>query len=351
MARPPLLLLLLAAQLPAAPAMTQLTLVNEPGFNVLQITVSGQYLSTSHTQSVLTGTVDAWLDVDHGNATTSELTLLNGQIAGSDFSASGTASSFGIPLGTYQLNATGLAGTFFTIQPPGAVTPSTGTFNAAQHRFVINQGNVSGNALGQTYQTAFNSQNPFAGTGSGSGSVTLTPAGSDADSIFYQVVVVVPGVSVTDSMVVGNPPLTSTVTVTGTGTIKAAGLIDVPRSAYRAWTLREGIPGAAFSGDANADGMSNGMAWAMGLGAQAPAGPVMPRATQSSPPEFEIPFPSGGSKAPIWIEVADTPGAWSTLPPEDCSLGVNPLPTGTTGIVRVVATSAARRFLRLRTEE
>lgn len=351
MARPPLLLLLLAAQLPAAPAMTQLTLVNEPGFNVLQITVSGQYLSTSHTQSALTGTVDAWLDVDHGNVTTSELTLLNGQITGSDFSASGTASSFGIPLGIYQLNATGLAGTFFTIQPPGSVTSSTGTFNAAQHRFVIDQGNVSGNALGQTYQTAFNSQNPFAGNGSGTGSVTLTPAGSDADSIFYQVVVVVPGVSVTDSMVVGNPPLTSTVTVTGAGTIKAAGIIDVPRSAYRAWTLREGIGGAAFSGDVNADGMSNGMAWAMGLGAQAPAGPVMPRATQSLPPEFEIPFPSGGSKAPIWIEVADTPGTWLTLPPEDCSVGLNPLPVGTTGTVRVVATSANRRFLRLRTEE
>lgn len=348
---PPVLILLMASRMLAAPAMTSLTLVDEPGYNTLQITVSGQYLSTSHSQSKLTGTVQAWLDVDHQAVTTRELTLFNGVIAGSDFSASGTASSFGFPLGTYQLSASGLAGTFFTILPPGTVSAATGTFNAAQHRFVIDQGNVTGNALGQTYQSAFNSQNPFAGTGSGTGTVTLAQAGSDADSILYQVVVTVPGVSVSDSMVVGNPPLTSTVTVTGTGTIKASGIIDVPRSAYRAWTIREGIQGAPFAGDANSDGVPNAIAWAMGLGSAQSAGPFLPRVTTADPPEFEIPFPSGGSRAPVWIEVAETPGVWTTLPPEDCSEGLNPLPAGTLGTVRVAANGASRRFIRLRTEE
>lgn len=351
MTRPPVLMLLMVSRMIAAPAVTTLTLLDEPGYNTLQITVSGQYLSTSHTQSKLTGTVGAWLDVDHPSETTRELTLFNGLIAGSDFSATGTASSFGFPLGTYQLNATGLAGTFFTIQAPGTVTPATGTFNAAQHRFVIDQGTVTGNALGQSYQSAFNSQNPFAGTGSGTGSVTLTPAGADADSILYQVVVVVPGVSVSDSMLVGNPPFTSNVTVTGTGTIKAAGVIDVPRSGYVAWTLREGIGGAPFNGDVNGDGVSNGMAWAMGLGSLPSAAAHLPRVTSSEPPEFEIPFANGGSRAPLWIEVAESPGVWTVLPPEDCSAGENPLSVGTQGTVRVAATGASRRFIRLRTEE
>jgi hypothetical protein len=347
----PLIALLLVSRALAVPAVTTLTLVSEPGFNKLDITVSGPAISTSQTQSTLTGTVSAWLDVKHQDQTTSELTLGNGVIAGSDFSAAGTTFYMGFPVGTYQLSATGLAGDFYTTHPPGTVNAAAGTFSASQHRFVINQGNVTGSALGQTFNTAFDANNPFAGIGSGTGTVTLTPSGSNADSIFYQVVVVVPGVNVSDSMAVGNPPYTTMVTVTGTGTIKAVGVIEVPRSAFKQWTDEEGISGALFSADANGDGVSNGIAWAMGLGALDPAGPWLPRAAAGFPQELDIPFPPAGSRAPVWIEVSTALGSWTPLPAERCSRGVNPLPKHINGTVRVSGSGAGREFFRLRAEE
>jgi hypothetical protein len=345
-----LLPLLLATPVLGVPASTTLTLVNEPGFNVLDIVVSGPNITTSTTQSNLTGTVTASLDVDNEFGQTSEMTLSNGVIAGSNFSASGTASVF-LFTGPYQLNASNLAGTFFTITPPGNVASSTGEFAASQHRFVINQGNVTGSALGQTITETFSPQNPFQSSGSGIGTVTLTPSGTTASGFLYQVVVVVPGVSVSDSIEVGTFPLSTTVTVTGTGTIKAAGTIEVPRSAYVAWTISQGIPGAAIHGDVNHDGVPNGIAWAMGLGAMDSGTSLMPRVTSDQPPGFEIPCPAGGTKAPLIIETSDDFGVWTEIPAGRCSAGVNPLPIGSAGTILVDASGDAREFLRLRVDE
>ncbi|MCP5534355.1 MAG: hypothetical protein H7A48_14385 [Akkermansiaceae bacterium] len=345
----PLLFLLLASPAMAIPASTTLTLVNEPGFNVLDITVSGPNITTSTTQSTLTGTVTATLDVDNDLGQTSELTLSDGVVAGSDFTASGTA-SVSFFTGPYQLNATNLAGTFFTFSPPGTVTPATGEFAASQHRFVINQGDVEGTALGQTTFTTFSEENPFEGAGSGTGTVTLTPAGTTASGFLYQIVVVVPGVNVSDSITVGST-FTTTVTVSGTGTIKAEGTIEVPRSAFTAWALAEGVPGASIDGDANHDGVPNGIAWAMGLGAMDSALAAVPRVAGLPSPGFEIPCPPGGTRAPITIQVSDSLGNWTNVPAARCSAGVNPLPAGTAGTVWVSASGTPREFLRLRVTE
>lgn len=342
----PLLFLLLASPAVAIPASTTLTLVNEPGFNILDITVSGPNITTSQTQSTLTGTVTATLDVDNDLGQTSEMTLSDGVVAGSDFTASGNV----IPFGTYDLNATNLAGNFFTFSPPGSVAPATGEFAASQHRFAINQGDVNGSAVGQTIFTTFSEENPFEGAGSGTGTVSLTPAGTTASGFLYQIVVVVPGVNVSDTITVGST-ITTTVTVTGTGTIKAAGTIEVPRSEFAAWALAQGIPGASINGDANHDGVPNGIAWAMGLGANDSATAVLPRVTDVSPPGFEIPCPAGGTKAPLTIQISDSLGNWTNVPAVRCSAGVNPLPAGTAGTVWVSASGTPREFLRLRVTE
>ena len=349
MMRPLLLLLLLAPPAMAVPASTTLTLVNEPGFNVLDITVSGPNITTSTTQSTLTGTVTATLDVDNNLGQTSELTLSDGVVAGSDFSASGTA-TVSIFSGPYQLNATNLAGTFFTFSPPGTVTPATGEFAASQHRFVINQGDVNGTALGQNIVETFSEESPFEGAGSGTGTVTLTPAGTTASGFLYQIVVVVPGVSVSDSITIGTP-IPTTVTVSGTGTIKAAGTIEVLRNGFAAWALAEGIAGASIDGDANHDGVPNGIAWAMGLGAMDSALEAMPRVVGLPFLDFEIPCPPGGTKAPITIQVSDSLGNWTNVPAGRCSAGENPLPVGTAGTVWISPSGTPREFLRLRVTE
>ena len=143
------MLIFLCLGVAARPVSTVLTLQNDPipgqlgkTYGVLDITVSGFGISTSTT--TLSGTVVANFDVEDGM--TSELTLSNGIIAATDFTACDSVTLGG----NYTLDAQNLSGTFETPNPPGVVTAATGLFNANQHRFAVTSGTVQGSALGQS---------------------------------------------------------------------------------------------------------------------------------------------------------------------------------------------------------
>ncbi|MEM9235676.1 MAG: hypothetical protein AAGB14_02785 [Verrucomicrobiota bacterium] len=344
-----LLLALTCLNLSAIPAGTTLTLVNDPipgqpgkTYGVLDIEVSGPNVTTSNTQSTLSGTVDAAFDVDSGK--TSELTLSNGMVTGTDFSASGTA-SVSFLTGPYILNATELAGTFETPAPPGIVTAATGEFDASQHRFTVNAGTVTGEALGQFIQVDYSPQNPFEGTGNGIGTVTLTPAGSSGIFDLFDVVVIVPNIVATDSIVVGSF-VTTTVTVEATGSLKATGMLQVPKSEYLAWTLAENIPGADGCDDANHDGIPNAIAWGLGLGAFENAQPHVLRPANGG---YEIQLPATGTAAAITVEGSDLMSAWLPIAANRLSTPANPLPPGSTGTISIGRVDG--EFLRLSVSE
>lgn len=341
--RTPLLLILLSVGATARPVSTVLTLQNDPipgqpgkTYGVLDIAVSGFGISTSTTTTTLSGVVTAGFDVVSGQ--TSELTLSNGVIAATDFSASGTVTLGG----NYTLDAQGLSGTFETPNPPGVVTAASGLFNANQHRFAVTSGTVQGSALGQNIFEEFTELEPFEGVGSGTGSVTLTPTGSSAVYDSYDVVVIVPGISVTDSITVVTILGSTTVTVTGTGSIKAVGTLDVPKSDYLAWTLAEGAPGASGQADANGDGVPNAIAWALGLGLMDSARDHVLRPANGG---YELQLPVGGTVAPIHVEGSDLSSAFVPLAPGRLSAGVNPLPPGSTGLITLGR--VAGEFVRL----
>ena len=316
----------------ARPVSTLLTLQNDPipgqpgkTYGVLDITVSGPLVSTSQTTTALSGTVTAALDVESGQTT--ELTLSNGVVSATDFSASGSVTLGG----TYQVSATGLDGTFETVSPPGLVQASTGEFNANQHRFAVTSGTVTGSALGQTFFEQFTAVDPFEGVGSGLGSVTLTPIGSTATSDVFDLVVIVPGISVTDSVVVGSGLASTTVNVTGEGSIKAVGQLEVPKSDYLAWTLAEGIPGADGQADANGDGIPNAIAWALGLGAMDSAREHVLRPAAGG---YELVLPATGTVAPITVEASDRlMNPFQPVLPARLSSGINPILPGATGTI------------------
>lgn len=351
-----LILLFLAAPVLATPAVSTLTLVNDPipgqpgkFYSVLDITLSGPNVTPSSTTTTLSGTVTAAFNVDNAFGETSELTLSNGNITATDFSLSGTVIFFGFSFGSYTADATNLGATLFTTQAPGYVTSFNGEFAASQHKFSINQGSVTGAAAGQNFNEIFTPGTPFEGSGSGLGSVTLTPTSSNATYQNYDVVVILPGVSITDTITAGTSPTTVTADVTGTGDIKAIGTLQVPFSEYLAWTIAQGIPGAPGQDDANHDGLPNALAWAFGLDATTNASADRPSVTTSHGFEFNI--PGSGSVAQIRLQRSTTLGSWADVPVNRISLNSNPLLIGSSGTITVAPSGDPVEFFRLKVEE
>lgn len=214
--------LLAISPLAALPANTTLTLVNEAGFNRISVTLDpGSGMADTET-TTMTGTVGARLDVDPTAGKTSELTLSNGRVYGTNMTFSRN-----IFIAAYTVNISNLSAAVNTIAAPGVVTAATGQFAADQHAFVIDQGTVSGNTSGiignNPINETFSPQNSANGTGSGTGTVTLVPAGDVGAYRNFNVTVVMP-VSISDSFVTGS----ITVNVTATGTLKATGTVQVP---------------------------------------------------------------------------------------------------------------------------
>jgi autotransporter-associated beta strand protein len=221
----------------AAPVSSQLTFVSEPGFNQINVTVDpGSGLADTDV-TTLTGTVDALFNIDPLAGTTSELTLSNGRANGTNMSFANSA-IFG--LASYNINVANLSSTLYTILPPGTVNPVDGLFAADQHRFDIDQGDITGSTSGSligdnVINESFSPANPLGGSGTGTGSVTLTALGDSGNFRVYNTVVTLP-VTVADAFLVGS----TNVDITGNGTLKFAGTVQVPTSATVADTVWTG---------------------------------------------------------------------------------------------------------------
>ena len=326
--------------LAAIPANTTLTLVSDPNFNRITVTVNPGFGFADTEVTTLTGTAQAFFDVNPANGQTSELTLVNGRANGTNMTFS--KSNF---FGGYNITVTNLSAAIYTIAPPGLVTPATGNFAANQHGFDIDQGNINGTTSGgligsSTITESFTPQNPASGTGTSTGSVVLVHAGDSGMFRNYNVTVTLP-VSIIDSFVTG----AITVNLTGTGNVKAIGTLQVPRTEYLAWTVAQNIPNAPFNGDPNGDGVSNGLLWALGLNANSNPLPYLPRSNPAVPRGFIVPLPPGGTGGPILIQSSPHLGSWA--PATAVAPVANPIPTGTSGNVTIAPDGSPRRFVRL----
>jgi autotransporter-associated beta strand protein len=217
-----LLWLAMITPIAAAPANSQLSLVNEAGFNQINVTVDpGGGLSDTDA-TTLSGTVDAQFEIDPIAGTASQLTLYNGR-------ASATSMNFSRStiFGGYNINATNFSSTLYTILPPGTVNPVDGLFAANQHRFDIDQGSITGSTNGLIGNNSINEvlspANPIAGNGAGTGSVALVNLGDSGNFRVFNTVVTLP-VTLADTFLVGS----TNVDLTGDGTLKFAGTVQVP---------------------------------------------------------------------------------------------------------------------------
>jgi len=316
-----------------------LTLVNEAGYNSMNVRLDIPLFGSQTRTSTITGTVLATLAIDPATNRTPELSISDGVISGTPVSFSMSV----FLLGSVKINSSTIGGTAFTTTPPGPVDPPTGNFDATLHQFVMNQGTLTGTAVGSPVDINL-ANDPFTGTGKGTGNAILVRGPDTATRANYTLTMILP-IDFTNPVSLG--------TVRFTGNMKATGQISVPLSDYLAWTESQGTPGANPAADANADGVADGLSWALGLGLADDPRPHLLRPSPSSPPGFTLTLPAGGSAAPLFIEASESmaPDSWVPADPAGLSLPANPLPAGTTGTITVAPSpTLPARFLRLRAQ-
>ena len=327
---------------PPPPNEGVLTLVDEPGYNKIDITLSVALLGSDTDTSTFTGTMNARLDIDPATGLSAEFTLLGGDIEGTPISLS-IHSLFG----SVDVTSSTLGGTAATIAPPGVIDPATGAGDAAQHEFTINRGTVSGTAAGNPINVDF-STDPVGGAGEGTESVVITPTRTDATRAYFDVTFILP--------VQFEKPIENDygieASLSGSGTFKATGQVSVPLSDYLAWTEQQGIPGAPPSEPSKFGMIDNGLLWALGLGVADDPRPHLPRPNPADLRSFLLTLPSSGSAAPIFIEASTTlaPGSWSLVDPSELSAPANPLPAGTSGTLDIAPSTLPARYIRIRAQ-
>ncbi|MGB1130523.1 MAG: hypothetical protein ACPG4K_10765 [Haloferula sp.] len=348
--------LLLALTLPVTslfgvPVAAPLTLVEgDPALNRLALTVTPPAPLPARTDTAILTTepeqpIIALLNIDPSTGTTSELSLTEGRIVGSDTSFTG-----GDFFSSYTIQLSNLGGRVFTPSPPAPVDPSTGSFDASLHGFEIDQGSVTGSVrvfLATTpIETNFTPGESVAGTGVGTGTVTLTETGSSDLSKSFDVVASLP-VDITEVTDANGQP----VTVRAVGTINMTGSVTVSTDPYLAWTIENGIEGAGGNADSNGDGVPNGIAWALGYDAQSNASVSLPRLIEEQPGWFQIQLPPNGTAAPITLLSSQDLVNENPIDPNRLSNLANPIPAGSLGTITIEASSQPREFIRMRSNE
>jgi hypothetical protein len=331
-------------QVHAVPATANLILVDESGFNAIDIAIDVPVVGGSSDTSEVSGTVAVELEIDPLTDEVTELTVVDGNVSGS-----GVEFSRNIIVARYDVTASSIGAVLSTPDPPGVVDGPTGDFDAAQHWFTINSGELEGEVRAGFETTVIPPVNfadaPVTGPGTGTGNVSLVETGSTATSKTYAVTVTLP-VSL-DGEFEASPG--QVVGVDAGGTVKATGSVTVPVNPYEFWAAANGMAGARFDADENGDGIANGLQWALGLAENEPARPHLLR---PAPGGFEIVLPAGGSAGVLRVMGSDHPGmqAFTELDASAVSVG-NPIPPGTTGTVVVNPGAGVRGFLRLEATE
>lgn len=303
----------------------QLTLVNEAGFNEASINLDIQYLGNQTQLSYLTGTIESTLNIDTGNNQSDQFTIGSADISASDISFHLSGWGQTVDLDSHNLKANSS-----TASPPGAVTPSTGSFDAAQHEFSVNGGDLSGTVNDDPLIVDL-AAGPLNGAGTNNGSITLTHTGDTSTHAVFEVTVVF-DIAVNQNVPTGFFIFGSEVraTVTISGTIKATGTCDVYFSPYLQWTDENNIPGSAF--DASSLGkIPNGILWALGYDMNnQPAQMLVPTGGN-----FTIPLPASGTLSPAIIQCSTTLSGWAPVEPAKVSTGSSTIPAGSTGTITI----------------
>lgn len=249
-----LLLLTLSAILAAAaPGNGTLTLT-PPNSTENRLTVkitgsaSGFDVSDKQTTSV-SGVLDVSMDIDPATLGTSKFTINSGSVAMTNMKFNLKALGI-ITIAT--INTSGMAGSAFTVVPPGIATPTStgGTFDANQHRLRINQGIIDGiikiPGEPETPISVNFADSPLEGDATGTGTLTVNSATVTDTHQICTVTMLLP-VDFTQNQDING----TTVAITVSGKLKAVGTVLVRLNPTGTLTWNANATGSPADGGGN----------------------------------------------------------------------------------------------------
>jgi hypothetical protein len=194
------------------------------------IHVSASGLSDSDTDSsAISGTMDALLGLDFNSGNLGIKTL---QFNGGDLNLVKNMHfdidiSFIVPIFSIDIDTVGLGGEPDTPSPstisPIARPGTNGQFAASQHEVILNQGSI--NVTGDLNDTIALSSNPISGASNSAtpGQVVIAQTAQDlgANTTTYSITITTP-VGVQEVIEDSSSGISSTTTITGTGSVRAA---------------------------------------------------------------------------------------------------------------------------------
>ncbi|MDA7880971.1 hypothetical protein N9A94_01545 [Akkermansiaceae bacterium] len=312
------------------------TLVTEEGFNKMTVTAAVPLLGNSSDTSILTGTLDAVLNINEATNQTDTLTFIQADLEGTDVNLS----SSNLIFGSYDVSTSGLEAGVETPNPPGVVTPETGEFDASQHNFTVREGTIAGTANDEPINFDFSTE-PFVGMGSGTGTVFITPTSKTVDKQFFDVSFVNP-VSIADSIETGVLGITADITMNAI--LKGAGTTFIERADYANWAAvyldEEDEPSDLSLYPA----IPNGLIYALGFDASnAPQNIFFPNGNG-----FQLLLAATGTREALVIEWSQDLVNWDTVPEDKMLEGSSAIPIGSTLLTIAGPGDDETRYYRVR---
>ena len=312
------------------------TLVNEEGFNEMEVTAAVPLLGGSDDTSTLTGTLNAILNIDELTSQTDTLTFVQANLEGTDVTLANSNL-----FGAYNVSAKSLKADVVTPNPPGIVTPASGDFAANQHNFTVNEGTISGSANGDAIEDFDFSSAPFVGMAAGTGTVVITATTKTVDRQYFEVSFTNP-VSIADSIETGILNLTADVTMEAT--LKAAGSTFIERADYANWA------GLNLEPDDKPEDLSldlslpNGLIYALGFDANnAPDAIFAPTGNG-----FQLQLAETGTREELVIEWSTDLLNWEEVPEDNMLEGSSFIPIGSTLLTIAGRGDEGTRYYRVR---
>lgn len=315
-------------------------------FGVINVVVNAPGAVDTDT-TTLTGNITVELNIDPDTDTVNEVTVVSGDITGTQMEFSG-----GNFLFSYSVESSPTIGCdIVTTSPPGAVDPATGNFDASEHPFQLNEGTLTGETrvlFTATPVAVDFATDPFGSTNSGTGNIQLSLLSSDAVSKTYSVVMIYP-IDTTTPLDAGG----TAIDVDIDGTVKALGTVTVPLlTEFELWLQDNLLPTSPFE-ELNQFGLALGIQWALGLNASASPQSAMPQFDNVSPTStvYTIDLPVGGSAGDLTIlYAADLSQPFTSLDTLAVSVG-NPIPSGSAGAVTITLPNSGQGFIKLSATE
>lgn len=314
-----------------------LTLGSGVGVNEIEInaTIGGAVSDTATT--TYSGTIEVALEVSDHQVSSFHMT--GGKVSSSD-----TGFTFEVFPGTAQnVDFVDLAAAPTSLTGAEALGVP-GQFSASLHVFRFNEGClVSTGAFGDSKSLV--AENPFDAAGTDLGQITLSAPTTLLSTLTSEPIATEYAASLSlplNSTVTDASSGLSVVTVT-TGTVTAEGNVLVYAHPFYEWAT-ENAPEAglaiAFDADANGDGVSDGLAWALGHAAGTTAR-LPDFSWDAVQEEFVFTLPET-TRHPITLEASDDLSADGWLP----LAGFDPIAPETVGELRIPRGEKNTRFFR-----